>query len=95
MKKLRLITLEEYRVPKSGPGLMSDSGISIVTPELRIAFVDGSLLNNQEMGRRSIVKVGGRTWYIGNRGTEDTRIIDEHECVHIGAEASFVAECQR
>ena len=95
MKKLRLTTLKEYRVPKGGPGLMSGSGINIVTPKLRIALVDGSLFHYQEIGQRTILKVGGRTWDIGNRGIEDVGIIDEHECVRIGADDPFVAECQR
>ena len=29
MKKLRLITLSEYRVPKGAPGLMSDDGMAV------------------------------------------------------------------
>ena len=95
MKKLHLITLEDYWVPKSGPGLMSYSGISIVTPKLRIALVEGSLFHNQEMGRRNILKVGSRTWDIGNRDIEDVGIIDEHECVHVGADDPFLAGCQR
>ena len=92
---LRLITLDDYRVPKSGPALMSDSGVGIVTPKLRIALVDVSLFHNQEMQRRSILKVGGHTWDIGNRGIEEVGIIDEHECVHVDADDPFVAECQR
>ena len=84
MKKLRLITLEEYQVPKNGPGLMSDSGMGIVTPKLRIALVDGSLFHSREVGRRNVLKVGTRTLVIGSRGIEEVGIVDEHECVHVG-----------
>ena len=95
MKKLRLVTLEEFRVPKSGPGLMSDYGVGIATPKLRIALVDGSLFHSRKMGRRSVLKVDSHTWDIANRGIEDVEIIDEHDCVHVGADNPFMAECQR
>ena len=50
MKKLRQITLSEYRVPKRGPGLMSDDGLAVTTPKLRMALVDGTLFNNRDVG---------------------------------------------
>ena len=74
---------------------MSDSGFSIVPPNLRIALVDGSLFHDHEMQRRGILKVGGHTWDIGNRGIENAGVIDEYECVHVNADDPFVAECQR
>ena len=82
-------------MPKGSPGLVSDSGIRIAMPKLRIALVDGALFHNQEMERRSILKVGGHTWDIGNRGIEDVGMFDAHECVHVEADDPFVAECQR
>ena len=95
MKKLRLITLSEYRVPRGGPGLMSEEGAAVVTPKLRIALVDGILFNDRDVGRRNVLKVGAQAWDIGNRGIEDVGIIEEHECVQVDASDPFVAECQR
>ena len=95
MKKLRLITLSEYRVPKDGPGLMSEEGAAVVMPKLRIALVDGTLFTDRDVGRRNVLKVGAQAWDIGNRGIEDVGIIDEHECVQVDASDPFVAECQR
>ena len=68
MKKLRLITLSEYRVPKGAPGLMSDDGVAVDVSKLRMALVDGTLFNGRDLGRRNVLKVGARTWDIGNRG---------------------------
>ena len=93
MKKLRLITLGEYRVPKGAPGLMSDDGMAVNVSRLRVALVDGTLFNDRDMGRRNVLNVGAHTWDIENRGIEDVGIIDEHECVHVDARDPFVAEC--
>ena len=62
VKKLGLVTLEEYRVPKSSPGLMSDSGVQIATPQTEdctcrrvVVSQSGDVTKEHSQSRRSYV----------------------------------------